>query len=47
MEEGGKKKTITDAVELFFAVNAIAKRNGVGCEFGYTDTRSAVREQRY
>ena len=30
MEEGGKKKTITDAVELFLAVNAIAKRNGVG-----------------
>lgn len=30
MEKGGKKKTITDAVELFLAINAIAKRNGVG-----------------
>lgn len=29
-EESGKKKTITDAVHLFLAVNAIAKRNGVG-----------------
>lgn len=27
---GGKKKTVTQSVELFLAVNAIAKRNGVG-----------------
>ena len=29
-EESGKTKTITDAVDLFLAVNAIAKRSGVG-----------------
>ena len=28
--ENGKNKTVTDSVELFLAVNAIAKRNGVG-----------------
>ena len=28
--EGGKKKIVTDAVELFLAANDIAKRNGVG-----------------
>lgn len=28
--EGGKKKVVTDAVELFLAANDIAKRNGVG-----------------
>ena len=28
--ENGKKKTVTDSVELFLAANAIAKRNGVG-----------------
>ncbi|KAI9839959.1 MAG: argininosuccinate synthetase [Sarea resinae] len=29
-EEKGAKKTVTDSVELFLAVNAIARRNGVG-----------------
>lgn len=28
--ESGQKKTVTNAVDLFLAVNAIAKRNGVG-----------------
>ena len=28
--ENAKKKTITNAVDLFLAVNAIAKANGVG-----------------
>jgi len=29
-EDQGKKKTVTDSVELFLAANAIASRNGVG-----------------
>ncbi|KAI9674688.1 MAG: argininosuccinate synthetase [Caeruleum heppii] len=29
-QEGGKPKTVTDAVDLFLAVNAIARRHGVG-----------------
>ena len=28
--ENGKHETVTDSLELFLAVNAIAKRNGVG-----------------
>ena len=28
--ENGKKKTATDAVDLFLTANTIAKRNGVG-----------------
>ncbi|KAF2460732.1 argininosuccinate synthase [Lineolata rhizophorae] len=29
-QEGGQQKTVTDAVDLFLATNAIARRNGVG-----------------
>lgn len=29
-EENGKKKTVTKAIDLFLAVNAIAKKHGVG-----------------